>query len=155
MAVEPSSGTVALFTPTPNPAPGPQKPKRPCPQRMIVNGIRSHSTAEIPRALQLDRSLLGFALQTAVYRGDVPMTAFLATTEGAPVNTLSLVWIAVEVSVELLDTLVSARWDVNKRSSITGPSTTRGQRLLSMATWNEELVKWCIERGAQVTYEDE
>lgn len=112
---------------------------------MIVKGIMSHSTAEISRTLQLDRSLLGFVLQTAVYRGDVPMTAFLVTTEGAPVDTLSPVWIAAEVSIELLDTLVSAGWDMKKRSSITGPSTTRGQRLLSMVIWNEELVKWCIE----------
>lgn len=149
MTAKPTSGTTDLL----NTTPGPQKTKPSHPRRIIVEDIRNHSTAEISRGLYLDRSLLLFALKTAVYRNSVPMTAYLLTTEHAPVKDLSSVWIPPCPWIALLETLVSAGWDVNQRSSCSG--IENGLRLLNVVIWNEALVKWCIEHGAHVTFEDE
>lgn len=144
--------------PTPDPAPPsipsgaaapPQMIKPPSPRRLIIDGIRNQSTAEISRALRLDHSLLAFALSSAVSKGSIPLTAYLLTTERAPVDTLTPLNIATEPSVELLDTVVSAGWDLNRRSPDKGAG--KGQRLLDLVAWDEGLVKWCIEHGAQVS----
>ena len=119
------------------------------PRRLITDGIRNQSTAEITNALQLDRSLLPFALSSAVSKGSVPLTAYLLTTEGASVDALTPLNIATEPSVELLDTVVSAGWDLNQRSPDKGAG--KGQRLLDLVAWNEGLVKWCLEHGAKVS----
>ncbi|MCJ1423548.1 hypothetical protein MMC29_001432 [Sticta canariensis] len=138
--------------PSSNPAgaaPDPQNTKPPSPRRLITDGVRNHSTVEISRALGLDRSLLPFALSSAVSKGSVPLTMYLLTTESAPVHTLNPLEIATEPSVELLDAVVSAGWDLNQRSSDKGAG--KGQRLLDLVAWDEGLLKWCLEHGAQVS----
>lgn len=132
-----------------NAAPDPQISKPPSPRRLITNGIRNQSTAEIAQALQLDPSLLPFALSSAVSKGSVPLTVYLLTTERAPVDTLTPLNLATEPSVELLDTVVSAGWDLNQRSPDKGAG--KGPRLLDLVAWNEGLVKWCLEHGAQMS----
>ncbi|MCJ1260738.1 hypothetical protein MMC22_000600 [Lobaria immixta] len=145
MAADPTSGSVS-------PSNSPMT-KPPSPRRLITDGIRNHSTTEISRALQLDRSLLPFALSSVVYKGSVPLTAYLLATERAPVDTLTPLKIATEPSVELLDTVVSAGWDLNQRSPDKGAG--KGQRLIDLVAGNEDLVKWCLEHGAQVSDEAE
>ena len=113
---------------------------------MITDGVRNCSTTEISRALQLDRSLLPFALSSAVRKGSVLLTRYLLVTESALANTLTPINVAPEASVELLDLIVSAGWDLNKRS-LRG----KGGRLLDMVAFDEGLVKWCLEHGAQVS----
>lgn len=85
MAADRTSGAAAPS----NAAPDLQRTKPTSPRRLITDGIRNQSTAEIVHALQLDRSLLPFALSSAVSKGSVPLTAYLLTTERAPVDTLT------------------------------------------------------------------
>lgn len=132
-----------------NAAPEPQKTKPISPRRLITDGIKNQSTAEITNALQLDRSLLPFALFSAVSKGSVPLTAYLLTTERASVNTLTPLIIATKPSVELLDTVVSTGWDLNQRSPDKGAG--KGKRLLDLVAWSEGLVRWCLEHGAQIS----
>ena len=40
-------------------------------------------------------------------------------------------------------------WDLNQRSSDMGAG--KGPRLLDLVTWDEDLVRWCLEHGAQVS----
>lgn len=127
----------------------PQKTKPPSPRRLVTDGIRNDSTAEISRALRLDRSLLPFALSSAVSKGSVPLTTYLLTSERAPVETLTPLNIATKPSVELLDAIVCAGWDLNQRSPDRGAG--KGQRLLDLVAWDEDLVRWCLEHGAQVS----
>lgn len=127
----------------------PQITKPPSPRRLITDGIRNRSTHEISRGLQLDRSLLPFALSSAVSKGSVPLTSYLLTTERAPVDTLTPLNVATEPSTELLDVVVSAGWDLNQRSPDKGAG--KGQRLLDLVTWDEGLVRWCLEHGAQIS----
>ncbi len=129
--------------------PTPQRPKPTSPRRLITDGIRNQSTAEISNALQLDRSLFPFALFSAVCKGSVPLTAYLLTTERASVNTLTPLIIATKPSVKLLDTVVSAGWKLNQRSPDKGAG--KGKRLLDLVAWNENLVKWCLKNGAQIS----
>ncbi|MCJ1268400.1 hypothetical protein MMC22_008288 [Lobaria immixta] len=147
MTPTPTFGLNASST-SPGAAPTPvaQRIEPPCPRRMIVDGVRNCSTAEISRALQLDRSLLPFALSTAVRRGSVLLTRYLLVTESAPANTLTPLNVVLEASVELLDLVVTAGWDLNKRS-LQG----KGDRLLDLVAFDEGLVKWCLEHGAQVS----
>lgn len=118
-------------------------------QRLITDGIRNHSTAELSRALQLDRSLLSTALFCAVCKGSVFLTEYLLTTERARVDALTPLAITVEPSIELLETVVSAGWDLNQRSPESREG--KGPRLLDLVAGDEDLVKWCLEHGAQVS----
>lgn len=127
----------------------PQKTKSPSPRRLVTDGIRNDSTAEISRALRLDRSLLPFALSSAVSKGSVPLTTYLLTSERAPVEALTPLNIAIEPSVELLDVIVCAGWDLNQRSPDRGAG--KGQRVMDLVASDEDLVRWCLEHGAQVS----
>lgn len=130
-------------------SPNPQKTKTPSPRRQVTDAIRNGSTDEISRALRLDPSLLSFALSSAVSKGSVPLTTYLLTSERAPIETLTPLNIATEPSVELLDALVCAGWNVNQRSPDRGAG--KGQRLLDLVASDEVLVRWCLEHGAQVS----
>lgn len=136
MAADSNSGSTATTKPR-------------SPRGLITDGVRNHSTIEISHALQLDRSLLPFALSSAVSKGSVPLTEYLLSTERAPVSTLSPLNIATSPSVELLDAVVSAGWDLNQRSSDRGAG--KGPRLLDLVAGNESLVKWCLEHQALVS----
>ncbi|MCJ1267213.1 hypothetical protein MMC22_007098 [Lobaria immixta] len=148
MPTDPASGPAAPSNPS-GEARDHQVTKSPSPRRLITDGIRNQSTAEISRALELDRSLLPFALSSAISKGSVPLIAYLLTTENAPINTLTPLNITTEPSIELLDVVVSAGWDLNQRSPDKGAG--KGQRLLDLVAWDEGLVKWCLEHGAQVS----
>ncbi len=103
MAADPSSGP-------PGVSPAPQITKTPSPRRLITDGIRNRSTRELSRGLQLDRSLLPFALSSAVSKGSVPLTSYLRATEP---------------SIELLDAVISRGWDLNQRSADKGRARGR------------------------------
>ena len=114
------------------------------PRRLINEGIRNGSTEEISSALQLDRSLLPYALNSAVSKGIVPLTVYLLDTENAPVETVTVSNVVTEPSVELLDVLVSAGWNLKQRSHL-------GFRVLDMIAGNEGMVRWCLDHGAEVS----
>ena len=138
-----------MADPTSNTATGPERTIPPSPCRLLNNGIRNQSTAEIAYALQLDRSLLSSALFTAVFKGSVALTAYLITTEHAPVDKLTPLTLAIEPSVELLDVVVSAGWNLNQRNPDRGAG--KGHRLIDLVAGNECLVKWCLEHGSQIS----
>lgn len=69
---------------------------------MITDGIRNRSTTEISHALQLDLSLLPFALCSAVCEASVPLTTYLLTLEHTPVDTSIPLNVGTEHFVELL-----------------------------------------------------
>lgn len=142
MAADPASGP-------PGVSPAPQITKHLPPRRLITDGIRNRFTHEISQALQLDRSLLPFALSSAVSKGSVPLTSYLLATERAPVNTLTPLNVATAPSIELLDVVVSRGWDLNQRSSDRGAG--KGPRLLDLVAGDEGLVRWCLEHGAQIS----
>ena len=114
------------------------------PRRLINEGIRNGSIEEISSALQLDRSLLAYSLRTAVSKGTLSLIVYLLNIEGAPVETVTVSNVVTEPSVELLDVLVTAGWNLNQRSPL-------GFRLLDMITGNEEMVRWCLGHGAEVS----
>lgn len=114
------------------------------PRRLVTEGVRNGSTEAISSALQLDPSLLSFALSSAVRKGSVTLTTHLLNNEHASVDTLPVSSVATEPSIELLDILVSAGWNLNQRSNL-------GLRLLDMVTSDEELVRWCLDHGAKVS----
>ena len=140
MASHPQSGPSSNAT---NPA------KPVSPRRQITDGIRNGSTEEISRALQLDRTLLPYALSTAVWRGSVPLTTYLLNNEHAPVETLRVSSVLQEPTIELLDVLVSAGWDLNQRSPSSGPAMVG--RFLDGVVHDEQMVRWCLEHGAEVS----
>ena len=119
------------------------------PRRLINEGIRNGSTEEISRALQLDCTLLPYALSTAVWRGSVPLTAYLLNNEHAPVETLMVSSVLQEPTIELLDLLISAGWDINQRSPSSGPGMVG--RFLDGVVHDERMVRWCLEHGAEVS----
>ncbi|KAL8788496.1 MAG: hypothetical protein Q9195_007273 [Heterodermia aff. obscurata] len=119
------------------------------PRRLINEGIRNGSTEEIARALQLDRTLLPYALNTAVWRGSVPITTYLLNDEHAPVERLRVSSVLQEPTIELLDVLVSAGWDLNQRSPASGPGMVG--RFLDGVAHDEGMVRWCLEHGAEVS----
>lgn len=90
------------------------------------------------------------SLFSAVYKGSVALTAYLITTEHAPVDKLTPLTLAIEPSVELLDTVVSAGWNLNQRSPDRGAG--KGQRLIDLVAGNECLVKWCLEHGSRISH---
>lgn len=118
---------------------------QPSPDNMLLNGIGNNSIDEVSRAIQLDRSLLRDALITATFKGCVEITKYLLTTEKAPVEWLIPRTVARKASIELLDVVVSAGWDINQRAG-----SGKGVRLLDLVIWDEEMMKWCFEHGAQV-----
>lgn len=142
---DPTSGSVA----PPNGDTDTQRTQLPSPLHLITNGIRNQCTSEIAHALQLDRSLLSTALFCAVYQGCVALTAYLITTEQAPVDKLTRPTLAVKPSVELFDTIVSAGWNLNQRGPDRGAG--KGQRLIDFVAGNESLVKWCLDHGSQIS----
>lgn len=119
------------------------------PRRLINEGIRNGSTEDITRALQIDRTLLPYALSTAVWRGSVPLTSYLLNNEHAPVETLRVSSVLQEPTIELLDVLVSAGWDINQRSPSSGPGMVG--RFLDGVVHDERIVRWCLEHGAEVS----
>ena len=126
-------------------APSASNATKPIPPRRLINeGIKNSSTQEISFALQLDRSLLPYALRTAVSKGIVPLVRYLLDTEGAPVETVNVSNVVTEPSIELLDVLVAAGWNLNQRSPL-------GFRLLDMIPGNEEMVRWCLHNRAEVS----
>lgn len=131
---DPTSGSAALSIA----APDSQKIIPPSSRRLITNGIRNQSTAEIAHALQLDRSLLSSALFSAVIN-----------IEHAPVDKLTPLTLAVEPSVELFNTVVSAGWNLNQRSPDRWAG--KGPRLIDLVAGNECLVKLCLEHGSQIS----
>lgn len=119
------------------------------PGHLLLEGIRNGSKEEIALALQLDRTLLAHALSTAVWRGSVPLTTYLLADEHAPVETLGLSNFLQKPTIELLDVLVSAGWDLNQRSH--GSSAGTVNRLLDSIVYDESIVRWCLEHGAEVS----
>ena len=119
------------------------------PRRLITEGIRNGSTEEIAHALQLDRTLLPYALSTTVWRGSVPLTTYLLNDEHAPIETLRVSSVLQEPTIELLDVLVSAGWDLNQRSPSSGPGMVG--RFLDGVVHDERMVRWCLEHGAEVS----
>ncbi len=142
MAADPTSGLLDV-------SPAPETSKSLSPRRLITDGIRNRSTREISRGLELDRSLLPFALSSAVTKGSVPLTSYLLATERASLDTLTPLCVATEPSIELLDVVVSMGWDINQRSPDKGAG--KGQRLLDLVIGDEGLVRWCLEHGAQIS----
>ena len=130
--------------------PSASNPAKPVPPRRLINeGIRNGSTEEIARALQLDRTLLPYALSTAVWRGSVPLTTYLLNNEHAPIETLRVSSVLQEPTIELLDILVSAGWNLNQRSPASGPGMVG--RFLDGVVHDESMVRWCLEHGAEVS----
>ena len=86
---------------------------------MMTDAIKNQSTIEVSRVLQLDRSLLPYALSIAVFKDFVPTTKYLLTTEDADVHRLNPLFVAAESSIELLDAIFGAGWDLNKRKPVT------------------------------------
>ncbi|MCJ1465298.1 hypothetical protein MMC07_003915 [Pseudocyphellaria aurata] len=120
---------------------------KPIPRLMINKGVKNKSTTEIVRALRLDPSLLSYALTLAVSKGSVSLTRYLLTTESASVHELTPMHLVGNPSVELLDVVVSAGWDLNRRFEEFGMK----MRLLDLLSSKEDLVKWCLEHGAQIS----
>lgn len=97
-----------------SPAFGPQITKPLSPKRMMTDAIKNQSTIEVSHVLQTDRSLLPYALSTAVFKALAPMTKYLLTSEGAAVHRLTPLFVAAQSSIELLDAVFTAAWDLNK-----------------------------------------
>ena len=112
------------------------------PRRLINEAIRNGSAEELSHALQLDRTLLPYALSTAVWRASVPLTIHLLDNEHAPIETLKSYSVLQEPTIELLDVLVSAGWDLNQRSP---------DRVLDDVVDDERMVRWCLEHGAELS----
>ena len=121
------------------------------PGRQLIAAIKNRSTAEVSRVLNLDRSLLRHAISTAIYRSDAQLTSYLIDIEKAPIHTIPPVTVATsyvaEPSIDLLNVSVSAGWDINQCDN---GGLGRGQRLVELLVHDEELVRWCISRGATI-----
>ncbi|KAG6989871.1 hypothetical protein G7Y79_00062g093490 [Physcia stellaris] len=120
--------------------------KRVHPMRQILEAIRNNSKEEIAHVLQLhncDPKLLSHGLSTAVWRGSVPLTTYLLVDQHAPVEAASLGGILQKPTIELLDVLVSAGWDINQREG--------NGRLLDAVVYDESLVRFCLEHGAEIS----
>ena len=114
------------------------------PARLLLEAIRNESKEEVAHALQLDRTLLAHALSTAVWRGSVPLTTYLLVIEHAPVEAASIGGFLQKPTIELLDVLVSAGWKINERDGT-------GSRLLDDVVYDESMVRFCLEHGAEIS----
>ena len=118
--------------------------KRIHPRRLLLEAIRNESKEEVAHALQLDRTMLAHALSTAVWRGSVPLTTYLLVDEHAPVEAATTGGFLQKPTIELLNVLVSAGWEINQRHG-TSP------RLLDLLVYDESMLRFCLEHGAEIS----
>lgn len=144
-----STSDLAAASELTNTLSNPKTARPPKPKHLLHEAIQNDSTADISYAVRLDPSLLGYALVNAVRKGSVSLTEYLLTTEHAPLNILTPIDVGTEPSLELLKVVVAAGWDLNQRFNPEGCVMSR--RLVELVCWDEDMIKWCLENGAQVS----
>ncbi|PNP83867.1 hypothetical protein FNYG_02555 [Fusarium nygamai] len=102
-----------------------------------------------PRFRSSLQELLPSILGRCVRHGSTDLVRYLLESERAPVESLSPLAVAANVSIPLFELLVSHGWDINKAE--VDRSLKPGDKLIDLVCDDHQLVCWLVEHGARVT----